>query len=138
MKHLIALMTFFVFIFNVCAFAADGTSPAPANAEHSKAVAPKPPKETRISINGVVKEISDAMVIVERTVKGNTETMQFVLYKPLEKINAGDKVRISYINKDDKHIAIRVRRIFAKKIIKKTSPFPEIKPLPPKATPSLK
>jgi len=138
MKHLIVLMTFFVFILNVCAFAADGTSPAPANAEHSKAVAPKPPKETRITINGVVKEISDTMVIVERTVKGNTETMQFVLYKPLEKINAGDKVTVSYIKKDDKHIAIRVRRIVAKKIIKKASPFPEIKPLPPNATPSPK
>ena len=138
MKQLIVLVAFFVFIFNVWAFAADGTSTAPANAEHSKAVAPKPPKETRVSISGVVKEISDTMVMVERTVKGNTETMQFVLYKPVEQINAGARVKVSYIKKDDKLIAIRVSRVVAKKIIKKASLFKEIKPLPAEAPPSLK
>jgi hypothetical protein len=136
MKHLIVLVAFFVFILNVCAFASDGTSTAPAKAEHSKAVTPKPPKETRVSISGVVKEISDTMVMVERTVKGNTETMQFVLYKPVEQINAGDKVRVSYIKKDDKLIAIRVSPVVAKKIIKKASPYKEIKPA--EAPPSLK
>ena len=138
MKHLIVLAAFFVFILNICAFAADGTSTAPAKAEPSKAVAPRQPKETRVSISGVVKEISDTMVMVERTVKGNTETMQFVLDKPVEQINAGDKVRVSYIKKDDKLIAIRVSRVVAKKIIKKASPFKEIKPLPAEAPPSLK
>jgi hypothetical protein len=136
MKHMIVLVAFFVFILNVCAFAADGTSTAPAKAEPSKAVTPKPPKETRVSISGVVKEISDTMVMVERTVKGNTETMQFVLYKPVEQINAGDKVRVSYIKKDDKLIAIRVSPVVAKKIIKKASPYKEIKPA--EAPPSLK
>ena len=136
MKHLIVLVAFFVFILNVCAFASDGTSTAPAKAEPSKAVTPKPPKETRVSISGVVKEISDTMVMVERTVKGNTETMQFVLYKPVEQINAGDKVRVSYIKKDDKLIAIRVSPVVAKKIIKKASPYKEIKPA--EAPPSLK
>ena len=122
MKHLIVLVAFSIFILNVSAFAADGTSTAPAKAEHSKAIAPKPPKETRVSISGVVKEISDTMVMVERTVKGNTETMQFVLYKPVEQINAGDKVRVSYIKKDDKHIATRITPVVANKIIKKASP----------------
>ena len=136
MKRLIVLVAFFVFILNVCAFASDGTSTAPAKAEPSKAVTPKPPKETRVSITGVVKEISDTMIIVERTVKGNTETMQFVLDKPVEQINAGDKVRVSYIKKDDKLIAIRVSPVVAKKIIKKASPYKEIKPA--EAPPSLK
>jgi hypothetical protein len=136
MKHLIVLVAFFVFILNVCAFASDGTSTAPAKAEPSKAVIPKLPKETRVSISGVVKEISNTMVMVERTVKGNTETMQFVLYKPVEQIKAGDKVRVSYIKKDDKLIAIRVSPVVAKKIIKKASPYKEIKPA--EAPPSLK
>jgi hypothetical protein len=130
MKRLIVLVACFVFIFSACAFAADGTSIAPAKAEPAKAVTPKPPKETRVSITGVVKEISDTMIMVERTVKGNTETMQFVLDKPVEQINAGDKVRVSYIKKDDKHIATRVTPVIAKKIIKKASPLKEIKPLP--------
>ena len=138
MKHLIVLAAFFVFILNICAFAAEGTSTAPAKAEPSKAVTPKPPKETRVSITGVVKEISDTMIMVERTVKGNTETMQFVLDKPVEQINAGDKVRVSYIKKDDKHIATKVTPVVAKKIIKKASSVKEIKPLPAEAPPTRK
>ena len=138
MKRLIVLVACFVFIFSACAFAADGPSTAPAKAEPSKAVTPKPPKETRVSITGVVKEISDTMIVVERTVKGNTETMQFVLDKPVEQINVGDKVRVSYIKKDDKHIAIRVTPVVVKKIIKKTSPLKEIKPSSVEAPPSSK
>jgi hypothetical protein len=122
MNRLIVLVACFVFIFSTCAFATDGTSIAPAKAEPSKAVTPKPPEEPTVRIVGVVKEISDTMIMVERTVKGNTETMQFVLYKPVEQINAGDKVRVSYIKRDDKLIAIRVIHFIAKKIIKKPSP----------------
>ena len=122
MKRLIMLVACFVFIFSTCAFAADGTSTAPAKAEPPKTVTPKPPRETRIRIVGVVKEISDTMIMVERTVKGNTETMQFVLDKPVEQINAGDKVRVSYIKKDDKLIATRVTPFIAKKIMKNPPP----------------
>jgi len=137
MKRLIVLAACFVFVFSACAFATDGTSAAPAKAEPSKAVAPKPSKETRVSITGVVKEISNTMIMVERTVKENTETMQFVLDKPpVEQINVGDKVRVIYIKKDDKHIAIKVSPVVAKKIIKKTSPLKEVKPLPAEAPPS--
>lgn len=136
MKHLIVLAACFVFVLSACAFAADGPSTAPTKAEPSKAATVKPPKETRVSITGVVKEISDTMIMVERTVKGNTETMQFILDKPVEQINAGDKVRVIYIKKDDKHIAIKVSPVVAKKIIKKTSPLKEIKPLPAEAPPS--
>ena len=138
MKHLIVLVAFFILIFSSSAFAVEGAPTVPAKAETSKAVTPKLPKETRVSITGVVKEISDTMVMVERTVKGNTETMQFVLDKPVGQINPGDKVRVSYIKKDDKLIAIRVNRVVAKKIIKKASPSKEIKPLPAEALPSLK
>ena len=130
MKRLIVLVACFVFIFSACAFAADETSTATTKVEPSKAVVQKPPKETRVSITGVVKEISDTMITVERTVKESTETMQFVLDKPVEKINAGDKVRVIYIKKDDKHIAIRVTTVVPKKIIKKTSPLKEVKPSP--------
>ena len=138
MKRLIVLVACLVFIFSACAFAADGTSTAPANVEPPKAASVKPPKETRVSITGVVKEINSTMVMVERTVKDKTETMQFVLDKPVEQINVGDKVRVSYIKKDDKHIAIRVTPVVAKKIIKKTPPLKEIKPPPAAATPSTK
>jgi hypothetical protein len=138
MKRLIVLATCSVFIFSSCAFAADGTSTAPAKANPSKAVTSKPAKEPGVSIAGVVKEISDTMIIVERTVKGNTEAIKFVLYKPIEQINAGDKVMVSYIKKDDKFIATRVTLVIAQKIVKKGSPLKAIKPLPAEAPPSSK
>jgi len=138
MKRLILLAVCFVFIFSFRAFAVDGTSTAPAKADPSKAVSVKPPNETRVSITGVVKEITDTMIMVERTLKGTTETMQFVLDKPVEQINVGDKVRVSYIKKGDKYIATRVTPVAAKRIINKASPLKEIKPLPAEAQPSTK
>ncbi len=138
MKYLILLVASFVLIFASCAFAVEEASTAPTKAEPSQTVAPKLSKETRVSITGVVKEISDTMIMVERTVKGNTENMQFVLAKPVEQINAGDKVRVSYIKKDDKLVALRVSRAVAKKIIKKGAPLKETRPLSAEAPPSLK
>ena len=122
MKRLIVLVACFVFILSACAFAADGTSTAPNKVEPAKAATVKPPKETRVSITGVVKEINSTMIMVERTIKDKTETMQFVLDKPVEQINVGDKVRVSYIKKDDKLTAVRVNRVVAKKIVKKPPP----------------
>jgi hypothetical protein len=138
MKRLIVFVAGFVFVFSAYIFAADGPSTAPAKTEPSKAVTMKPPKETRVSITGIVKEISDTTIVVERTVKGKTEIMEFALDKPVVKIKAGDKVRVSYIKKEDKYIARRVTPFIAKKIIKKTSPLKEIKPLPTEAQPAQK
>jgi hypothetical protein len=138
MKRLIVLVAGFVFVFSTYIFAANGPSTVPAKTEPSKAVTMKPPKETRVSITGIVKEISDTMILVERTVKGKTEIMEFALDKPAEKIKAGDKVRVSYIKKDGKNVARRVTPFIAKKIIKKTSPIKETKPLPTEAPPAQK
>ena len=138
MRRLIVLVAFFIFIFSSCAFAADGTSTAPVKAMPSITVTSKPPKETGVSITGVVKEISDTMMMVERTVKGYMETIQFVLYKPVKQINAGDKVMVTYFKKDNKYIATMVTPVVAKRTIKKASPLKEIKPFPAEAQPSPK
>jgi hypothetical protein len=122
-----------VFVFSASVFAIDGTSQAPAKADPSKAVSVKPPKETKVSIIGVVRDISDTMISVERTVRGKTETMEFTLDKPIEKINAGDKVKVNYLKKDGKNIATRVTPVVARKIIRKTSPLKETRPAPPEA-----
>ncbi len=134
MRRLIVFAAGFLFVFCTCIFAAEGPSATPAKAEPSKKFAVKPPKETRVSITGVVQDISDTMITVERTVKGKTETMGFTLDKPVEKIKAGDKVRVSYIKREDKYIAIRVTPVIAKKIIKKVAP----KPAPTNASPPQK
>jgi len=134
MKRLMVLVAGFVFVFCAYIFAAEGPSTTPAKAEPSKKFAVKPPKETRVYIIGVVKDISDTMITVERTVKGKTETMGFTLDKPVEKIKSGDKVRVSYIKREEKYIAIRVTPVIAKKIIKKVTP----KPAPSNASPPQK
>lgn len=137
MKRMMLFAAIFILIFNVSVFAADGTSAPPAKTEPSKAVPVKPPKETRVSITGIVKELTVSMITVERTVKGKTEIMEFSLDKPVEIIKAGDKVRVSYIKKDGKNVATRVTPAVAKKIIKKappreTKPSPAVTPQTPK------
>jgi hypothetical protein len=122
-----------VFVFSAAVFAVDGPSQAPAKADPSKAVTVKPPKETKVSIIGVVRDISDTMISVERTVRGKTETMEFTLDKPVEKINAGDKVKVNYLKKDGKNLATRVTPVVVRKIIRKTSPLKETKPSLPEA-----
>jgi hypothetical protein len=52
-------------------------------------------------------------------VKGDVETMEFALDKPVENISVNDSVRITYIEKDDKLAASRVAKVnFKKKEIK--------------------
>jgi len=122
MKRVMFFVAVFVLISYSSIFAANGTYAPPAKAETSKAATVKPLKETKLYIAGIVKELTDTMIMVERTVKGKTEIMEFALDKPVEKIKAGDKVRVSYIKKDGKNVATRVTLAVAKKINKKTSP----------------
>jgi hypothetical protein len=119
-----------VFVFSASVFAIDGTSQAPAKPDSSKAVTVKQPKETKVSITGVVKNISDTVISVERTVRGKTEIMEFVLDKAVEKINVGDKVKVNYLKKDGKNIATRVTPVVVRKIGRKASPLKETRPSP--------
>ncbi len=135
MKRLMVLAAGIVFIFSASVFAIDGTSQAPAKADPSKAVTVKPPKETKVSITGVVKDISDTTISVERTVRGKTEIMEFALDKAVEKINVGDKVKVNYLKKDGKNIATRVTPVVVRKIIRKASPLRETRPSPAETPP---
>jgi hypothetical protein len=128
MKRLMVLVAGIVFIFSASVFAIDGASQAPAKADPSKAVTVKPPKETKVSIIGVVRDISDTMISVERTIRGKTEIMEFALDKAVEKINIGDKVKVNYLKKDGKNVATRVTPVVVRKIIRKTSPLKETRP----------
>lgn len=137
MKRLMVFVASFIFVFSAYMSAAEGPSATPAKSEPPKSVSVKPPKETRVSITGIVKDISDTMLTVERTVKGKTEPMVFILEKPVEKIKIGDRVRVSYIKKEDKHIAIKVTP-FAVKIIQKVTPSKEVKASPSPGGPAKK
>ena len=62
---------------------------------------------------GIVKEVTDDALLIERTV--TAEAMEFALEKPLDKIETGDKVTISYIKTEEKNIAKRVTKAIPKK-----------------------
>jgi len=90
-----------VFLLFAWAFAADPpVSKAPA-------AAAKADKITKMRAPGIILEISDTALKIERKIKDKVETMEFVLEKPV-KFKAGDRVRVTYVEKDGKMIATRV------------------------------
>ena len=124
MKRLMLFAAGLTFLLFACAFAADQpVSIAPA------AVPSQTAKITRMRAPGTVLEISDVVLKIERKIKDRVETMEFVLEKPV-KFKVGDRVRVSYVEKDGKMIATRVVNV--KPVIlqsKKTAkPIKEAKP----------
>ena len=101
------------FLLSAIAFAAD--KPA-AKVDPVKTV---PARIAKMNATGKVIEISDKTIKIERTVKKNVETMEFVLDKPAENITVNDAVKIAYIEKDGNLLASRVAKIDPKKAGKK-------------------
>jgi hypothetical protein len=110
-----------VFLLSTLAFAADmAVSPDKADPIKTNIV-----RAAKMHARGKVVEISDASIKIERTVKGDVETMEFALDKPVKNIMVNDSVKIAYIEKDGKLIASRVAKVtFKKKEIKPV----EVKP----------
>jgi hypothetical protein len=106
-----------VFLLSTLAFAADkDASPAKASPVKTNIV-----KAAKMHATGKVIEISDESIKIERTVKGDVETMEFTLDKPVKNIIVNDSVKIAYTDKDGKLIASRVAKVsFKKKEIKPT------------------
>jgi hypothetical protein len=138
MKRFIVFVVGLAFASGALAFNTDKPPIVPSSTQPAKTAPIKARKETRVSFTGIVKEISDTTVMVERSVKGNVETMEFALDKPVQDIKAGDKVKVSYVKKEGKNIAMKVAPVVAKRIMKKAAPSKEIKPAPVEATPSKK
>ncbi|MBU1055455.1 MAG: hypothetical protein KKC46_16775 [Proteobacteria bacterium] len=127
MKRLLLLMAAVFFILCASSFAAAVTE------DELVAISVKSMgKETKMSATGKVTELSDSMLKIDRRVKGKTEAMEFTLEKACSGISIGDKVKISYINKDDKNIAARVMKMQKKAkhhAKKKAAVKKEIKPV---------
>ena len=110
-----------VFLLSTLAFAVD----KPASPVKADTVKTNMVKAAKMHATGKVIEISDESVKIERTVKGDVETMGFALEKPVKNIIVNDSVKIDYMEKDGKLIASRVVKvIFKKKEIKSA----EVKP----------
>lgn len=98
MKRFAALTAILLFVGFTLAFAA----------ENRPAVPLTPPRTPEMSTAGKVLEVSDALLKIERTLKGNAEVMEFILEKPFPNIAAGDQIKVSYRVKDGRNILIRV------------------------------
>ena len=112
MKRLLFTLTLVVMI--TVAFAVEkpplqATKPESVKAAKAKAASSK---EIKLNATGKVLEISETNLKIERTVKGASEIMGFVLEKP-KKVEIGDKVKVTYIKKEGQDVALRVAKVTA-------------------------
>ena len=101
------------FLLSAIAFAADNPASNAVKADPVKII---PVRIAKMNATGKVIEISDKTIKIERTVKNNVETMEFILDKPTENIIINDAVKIAYIEKDGRLLASRVAKITPKKV----------------------
>ena len=110
----------------------------PAKAEKKevkKVVKKKAEKKT----DGKVVEISDKTLKIERTLKGKVETMEFFLEKPFANITVGDKLKVSYIEKNGQNVLLRVAPAQKTAVQKSKKETPKTaKPVAPPAPPVTK
>jgi hypothetical protein len=136
-KYFFLLLLGIAFLFSSAASAINPSETSPGKVTTAKPITTKQPiaktipRETRMRATGIVKDFSDAMLRIERSV--TAELMEFSLEKPLDKIIAGDKVTISYIKKEERNIAKRVSKTLPKKkVISSQNGNPTAQPsLPP-------
>jgi hypothetical protein len=125
MKRLMLFAAGLTFLLCAWAFAAEQAAVlAPAKAAPAKTAIVK---VTKMRAPGTILEITDSTLKIERKVKDSVETMEFVLDKPL-KFKVGDKVRVSYIEKNGKMIVTRIVRTADVRVKKPVKPGKENKP----------
>ncbi len=86
-------------------------------------------KKAKMHATGKVIDISNEQIKIERTVKGDIETMEFALEKSSSHITIGDSVKIEYTEKDGTLTASKVSKVVFKN--RKSNPA-EIKSVPVK------
>jgi hypothetical protein len=100
-----------IFLLSTVALAVD----KPASPDKAGPVKTNIVKAAKMHATGKVIEISDESIKIERTVKGDVETMEFALEKPVKNISVNESVKIDYMEKDGKLIASRVAKVTLKK-----------------------
>ena len=116
MKRALVYIVGVAFLLSALAFAADKPSTDTTKVDLSKT---NVVKSAKMNATGKVIELSNSSIKIERTVKGNAETMEFVLDKPTENIAVNDSVKIAYIEKDGQLLASHVVKAAPKKMEKK-------------------
>ena len=107
--------------------------------QEKTAVPPSPPRVPEMSAAGKVIEITAALLRIERTLKGEAETMEFILEKPFTNIVVGDQIKVSYREKNGRNVLIRVAPAKMTAVQKpKKEASKAAKPAEPKAAPVAK
>jgi hypothetical protein len=110
----------------------------PAFAAEKTATAP-PPRVPEMSTAGKVVEVTATLLKIERTLKGEADTMEFFLEKAFTDIAVGDQVKVSYREKDGRNVLIRVAPAKMTAVQKPKKETPKTaKPAEPKAAPATK
>lgn len=100
MRKVLSFIICMVFVLTATAFAVERATPAV--------------KAAKMHATGKVIEIYYESIKIERTVKGDIETMEFVLDKSSSDISTGDSVKIEYTEKDGKLKASKVSKVVFK------------------------
>lgn len=133
MKRFMFFLAGLFLLFCAWAFAAEqAVTPAPAKAVSGTTAATNIAK---MRAPGTILEITDSTLIIERKVKDNVETMEFVLVKPM-KFKVGDKVRVSYLEDKGKRIVTRIVKLSDLREKKPVRPGTGIKPAVGSAVPA--
>ncbi len=111
MKKALSLTIGIIFLFSLTAFAVDKA----ASTVKSTPAKTNIVKAAKMHATGKVTEITDALIKIERTVKGDIETMALALEKPSTGINVNDSVKIEYTEKDGQLTASKVTKVTLKK-----------------------
>lgn len=72
-------------------------------------------KTAKMNARGKVVEIFDKTVKIERNIKGNVETMEFILESPVQNIAVNDSVKIDYQVKEGVFYVARIAKLPAGK-----------------------
>ena len=98
MKHSLIIAASLMILSFALVFAAGKPATAPST----------PPRVPEMSTAGKVVEVTDTILKIERTLKGEAEIMEFVLEKSFTNIAVGDQVKVSYRERSGRNVLIRV------------------------------
>jgi hypothetical protein len=98
MKRFLIITAGLILLGSIPIFAAEKTPAAP----------PSPPRVPEMSTAGKVMQVTATSLKIERTLKGEAETMEFILEKPSANIAVGDQIKVSYREKNGRNILVRV------------------------------
>jgi len=119
----LTILCFFVLLLSP-SFGADGKPPvAPARPATEKIV-PAAAKVTTMKTAGVLTEITEQTIKIERAFKGKKEIMEFGLERPVEGLAVGDKVSVNYREKGGRYVAFKVAKMEEKKLPPRKTPVP--------------